>query len=67
MKSGEMQSILNTAAAAVAGAAGEGYEAFPAKEINFIAVAKVKPVTLKARIENNRNKTLQKAAGSVKI
>lgn len=67
MKSGEMQSILNTAAAAVAAAAGEGYAASPAKEINFIAVAKVKPVTLKARIDNNRNKTLQKAAGSVKI
>ena len=67
MKSGEMQTILNTAASAVAAAAGEGYEAIPAKPINFIAVAKVRPVTFKARLDNNRNKTLEKAAGSVKI
>lgn len=67
MKSGEMQTILNTAASAIAAAAGDGYEAVPAKTINFIAIAKVRATTFKARLDNNRNKTLQKAAGSVKI
>ena len=39
MKSGEMQSILNSAAGAIASNAGEGYEARPAKPISFVAIA----------------------------
>ena len=67
MKSGEMQSILNAAASSIAGAAGDGYEAQPAKTISFIAIASVRATTYKARLDNNRHNTLLKAAGSVKL
>lgn len=67
MKSGEMQSILNSAANSIANSAGEGYEAVSAKPISFIAIASVRAATYKARRDNNRNNTLLKAQGSVKL
>ena len=63
MKSGAMQSLLYAAASGIAGVAGEGYKARPARLINFIAVSSVSPVTWKARRDNSRNNTLEKAAG----
>ena len=67
MKSGELQSILNSAAGAIASNAGEGYEARPAKPISFVAIASVGAATYKARRDNNRNNTLLKATGGVKL
>ena len=63
MKSGAMQSLLNAAASGIAGVAGEGYKSRPARLINFIAVSSVSPATWKARRDNSRNNTLEKAAG----
>ena len=67
MKSAEMQAILNDAAGKIANAAGKGYEIEPAHPISFVAIASVRAGDAKARIDNNKNKTLLKAAGSVKI
>lgn len=69
MKSGEMQSILNSAARSIANTAGDGYEAIieHAHPINFIAIASVRTKTKSARMDNNRNNTLLKATGGTKI
>lgn len=67
MKSGEMQSIINDAAARIAGAAGEGYEIEPAHPIGYIAIGSVYAADWDAVRDNSENNTLQKAAGSVRI
>lgn len=67
MKSGAMQSILNNAAGQIAGNAGEGYEVESAHPIGFIAIASVKAATFKARRDDQKNKTLLKAAGGVHL
>lgn len=67
MKSGEMQQIIDSAAGAIANAAGPGYDAESAHPIGFVAIASVYAGDFKAKLDNSRNKTLQKAAGSVKI
>ena len=45
MKSGEMQAVLNSAAAQIAGAAGEGYETESAHPLSFAAIASVRAAT----------------------
>ena len=67
MKSGEMQAVLNSAAAKIAGAAGDGYETEAAHPIRFVAIASVRAATFKARRDNSANNTLEKAAGGVRI
>lgn len=67
MKSGEMQALLNSAAAQIAAQAGDGYEAESAHPISFVAIASVRPATYEARRDNNKNNTLLKAAGSVRL
>lgn len=67
MKSGEMQGILNSAAAQIAGAAGDGFEAEAAHPISFVAIASVKAKTRKAYHEAMEHKTLEKAAWGAKI
>lgn len=66
MKSGEMQSVLNSAAEQIAGAAGDGYEAEAAHPISFVAIASVRAASFKAR-RDNKNNTLLKSAGGVKL
>lgn len=65
MKSGAMQSILNSAAESMAGTAGDGYEAVieKAHPISFIAIASVKTKNAKGRMDNNQNNTLLKVSG----
>lgn len=65
MKSGEMQAILNGAAARIAGAAGDGYEAESAHPISFVAIASVRASTYDSYYDCLENDTLLKAAGSV--
>lgn len=67
MKSGEMQSILNSAAQSIASSSGEGYEVEPAHTISFIAIASVKAATYEARAKNNKHNTLLKSAGGIKL
>lgn len=67
MKSGEMQNVLNSAAEQIAGAAGDGYEAETAHPISFVAIASVRAASFKARRDNNKNNTLLKSAGGVKL
>lgn len=67
MKSGEMQSVLNSAASSIASSAGEGYEVESAHSIKFIAIASVHAADFKARLDNAKNNTLLKAAGGTKI
>lgn len=67
MKSGQMQSIVNSAAQQALGALGEGYEMESAHPISFIAIASVRASTYKAKLENNRDQTILKAIGGVKI
>lgn len=67
MKSGEMQSVLNSAASSIASAAGSGYEVESAHSIKFIAIASVRAADFKARLDNSKNNTLLKAAGGTKI
>lgn len=67
MKSNEMQTVLNSAAAQIAAAAGDGYEIEAAHPIGFIGIASVRAATYKARRDNNKNDTLLKALGSVKL
>lgn len=57
MKSGEMQSILNRAAAAIAARAGggDGYAVESAHPISFVAIASVRG--------SNKDNALEKAAG----
>ena len=67
MKSSEMQAILDDAAAKIAGASGEGYEVEAAHPISFVGIAAVHASSAAARRDNDKNNTLQKAAGSVKL
>ena len=69
MKSPAMQSVLNTAAQSIAQSAGSGYKAEieQAHPISFIAIASVKTTNKSSRLDNNKNNTLLKAAGSTRI
>ena len=67
MKSGEMQGILNSAAGQIAGRAGDGYETEAAHPISFVAIGSVRAASWEARRDNNKNATLEKAAGGVRI
>lgn len=67
MKSAAMQGVLNSAASAIAGSAGKGYEVETAHNINFIAIASVKAATREARKDCNENNALLKAAGGVRV
>lgn len=67
MKSSEMQTILDSAAAKIQGIAGNGYETETAHPISFVAIASVRAATFKAKKENSENNTLLKAAGGVHI
>lgn len=67
MKSPEMMGIINQAAQQIASAAGEGYETEAAHPISFVAIASVFPATREAKRDNRANKTLEKAAGGVRI
>lgn len=67
MKSGEMQSTLNGAAAQILGSLGEGYEIESAHPITYIAIASVRAVSRKAKLESNKDNTLIKALGGTKI
>lgn len=67
MKSGEMQAVLNGAAAQIAGAAGDGFEVEAAHPISFVAIASVRAATYEARKINSKDNTLEKAAGGVRI
>ena len=67
MKSGEMQSVLNSAASSIASSAGEGYEVESAHPISFIAIASVRAADFRARRDNAKTNTLLKAAGGPQI
>ena len=67
MKSGEMQAMLNSAARSIAGSAGDGYEVETAHPISFVAIASVRAASAAARKDSAENKTLEKAAGGVRI
>ena len=67
MKSPEMQGIINGAAAQIAAAAGEGYEVETAHPIGFVAIGRVYAGTWRARRDNNKNDTLEKAAKGARI
>ena len=67
MKSGEMQSVLNSAASSIASSAGAGYEVESAHSIKFIAIASVRAADFRARLDNAKNNTLLKAAGGTRI
>lgn len=67
MKSGEMQSCLNSAANQIAGNAGAGFEVESAHPIRFIAIASVRATSKAAGKKDLKNNTLLKALGSVKI
>lgn len=67
MKSGEMQSVLNSVAASIQGSAGPGYEIEYAHPLTYTAIAAVHAnsrETVKDCFENN---ALLKYAGSVKV
>lgn len=67
MRSSEMQGVLNMAAGQIQAHAGDGYEIESAHPISFVAIASVRTADYKAILDNNRNNTLLKSAGSVKI
>ena len=67
MRSSEMQGVLNMAAGQIQAHAGDGYEIESAHPISFVAIASVRTGDYKAILDNNRNNTLLKSAGSVKI
>lgn len=67
MKSTEMAEVLNTAADQIVAKCGEGYEVERAHPISFVGIASVRADTIKAKIDNRKNNTILKAAGSVKI
>lgn len=66
MQSAEMQQIVNEAGSRILAQCGEGYEV-----VNGIGATRagstIYPATPKAANSNRKNKTLQKALGSVKI
>ena len=63
MKSGEMQSVLNRAAAQIQGRAGAGYSIESAHPISFVAIASVYAAKQKKKKDNLKNNTLLKAKG----
>ena len=69
MKSAPMQAVLTSAAQSMAATAGEGYKAIVerAHPISFIAIASVRTVNDRARMDNNHNNTLLKARGKTKV
>lgn len=67
MKSSAMQALSNSAANAIAASAGSGYEVESAHNIGFIAISSVRASTYAAKKDCNKNNTLLKAAGSVRI
>lgn len=78
MKSGEMQSVLDSAASQILDfaksnaspnikGAAEGYAMESAHPIKFVAVAAVKATNFEARLDNSKHNTLEKAKASVKI
>ena len=67
MKSSEMADVLNQAADQIAAKCGEGYEVERAHPISFVGIASVRAGTIEAKVDNRKNNTILKAAGSVKI
>lgn len=67
MKSGEMQSVLDSAAGKIAAAAGDGYEVESAHPLSFTAIASVHAATYDSYYDCLENDTLLKAAGGVRI
>ena len=67
MKSTEMAEVMNTAADQIAAKCGEGYEVERAHPISFVGIASVRADTNEAKVDNRKNNTILKAAGSVKI
>jgi len=67
MKSGAMQSVLNSAAGQIAARAGEGYEVESAHPISFVAIASVRTGSAESRRDNNKNNTLLKSLGGVSL
>ena len=67
MKSPEMAEVLNQAADQMVAKCGEGYEVERAHPISFVGSASVRAATIEAKVDNRKNNTILKAAGSVKI
>lgn len=71
MKSGEMLTVVNSAAQQIATAANAmgagGFEAEVAHALSFDGIGSVYAKTKAARAENNRENTLLKAAGGVRV
>lgn len=66
MKSSEMQSVLESAAAQAVGNAGGGYDS-RVHVASFVAIANIYPTTRQAAKDNYENNTLLRAVGSVNI
>ena len=66
-RQGFAQGVLNSAAERIRDVAGDGYTVEAAHPISFVAIASVRTGDFKSRLDNSRNNTLLKAAGSVKI
>ncbi len=64
MKSGEMQSALSEAGAAVANAAGDDY-GYRVHTASFVSLCNVYPESKKAAKDNYEKNSLLKAAGAV--
>lgn len=67
MKGKAMQATLNDAAGKIASAAGKGYRVWRARPRRYVAIASARTGTAEARRDNNRSRTLETAAGGVKI
>lgn len=67
MKSPAMLAVVNEAAAKIAAACGDGYEAETAHALSFDGIGSVAARTRKAKNSNRKHNTLLKAAGSVRI
>lgn len=77
MRSGEMQAIVNDAAQRIAAsveceaygnkAVDAVYEVETARPLSFDMIASVYAANYEAKLDNSKNNTLLKAAGSVKI
>ena len=64
MKSGGIKSQIKQAGEQVAAAAGNGYTAGEARDLNWISVVNVYPETKEAGHDNFKNNTLLKALNS---
>jgi ATP-dependent protease HslVU (ClpYQ) peptidase subunit len=67
MKSEEMCSILNDAAAKIVAAAGDGFEAEGAHPISFVGITYVKAATPDALRRARNDNALEIAAGGARI